>query len=75
MVNYTVADLLPKIQANIDSLEYDTAYAFCKRALELDNDQVELLELTGLVEVELGDLWNAREVRYLLRQKQLANIS
>ncbi|KAG2178280.1 hypothetical protein INT44_001430 [Umbelopsis vinacea] len=61
MVNYTVVDLLPKIQANIDSLEYDTAYAFCKRALELDNDHVELLEITGLVEVELGDLWNARE--------------
>lgn len=62
MVNYTVADLLPKIQANIDSLEYETAYAFCKRALEIDNGHAEILELTGQVEVELGDLYSAREV-------------
>ncbi|CAM0141643.1 unnamed protein product [Umbelopsis sp. WA50703] len=61
MVNYTVADLLPKIQANIDSLEYETAYAFCKRALEIDNGHAEILELTGQVEVELGDLYSARE--------------
>lgn len=63
MVNYTVADLLPKIQANIDSLEYETAYTFCKRALELESDNVEILEMTGFVEVELGDLWSAREVK------------
>jgi hypothetical protein len=63
MVNYTVADLLPKIQANIDALEYDAAYTFCKRALELDDNNAELLEMAGLVEVELGDLWNAREVK------------
>lgn len=62
MVNYTVADLLPKIQANIETLEYDTAYTFCKRALELEPTNVPILELTGFVEVELGDLWGAKEV-------------
>jgi len=61
MVNYTVADLLPKIQANIETLEYDTAYTFCKRALELEPTNVPILELTGFVEVELGDLWGAKE--------------
>jgi len=61
MVNYTVADLLPKIQANIDSLEYETAYAFCKRALEIDGANVEVLEQTGFVQVELGNLWAAKE--------------
>lgn len=60
--NYTVADLIPRIQSNIDSLEYPAAYAFCKKALELEPSNAELLEVTGQVEMELERFQEARDV-------------
>ncbi|CDS05357.1 hypothetical protein LRAMOSA07886 [Lichtheimia ramosa] len=59
--NYTVADLIPRIQSNIDSLEYPAAYAFCKKALELEPTNAELLEVTGQVEMELERFQEARD--------------
>jgi hypothetical protein len=62
MSNYTVNDLKPKILENIDSLEYNTAYMFCQKALELEPQNPELLELTGQVELELEQFEIARKV-------------
>lgn len=62
-VGYTVADLLVRIQEAIDTLQYPLARAFCKRALELEPDNVEALELAGQVDIEMGDLREAKEVR------------
>ncbi|KAI9316384.1 hypothetical protein BX666DRAFT_1949984 [Dichotomocladium elegans] len=58
---YTVADLLPRIQQNIDNMEYPAAYAFCSKALELDPTNAEILEITGQVEMELERFAEARE--------------
>ncbi|KAI8996866.1 hypothetical protein BDB01DRAFT_768779 [Pilobolus umbonatus] len=69
-VNYTVEDLKPKISANIDSLEYQTAYLFCQKALELEPQNAELLELTAQVEIELEHFEQAR--KHLLASIQIA---
>ncbi|KAF7720927.1 hypothetical protein EC973_005773 [Apophysomyces ossiformis] len=60
-VNYTVGDLIPRIQQNIDAMEYPMAHAFCKKALELEPTNPEILELTGQVELELSMFAEARE--------------
>ena len=62
--NYTVDDLIPRIQQNIDSMEYPMAYAFCKKALELEPKNPAILEVTGQVEMELEMFAEARQVIY-----------
>ncbi|KAJ1959593.1 hypothetical protein IWQ62_004546 [Dispira parvispora] len=52
--NYTVGDLLERIQANIDTLHYDVAYQFCQKAQSLEPDNVAVLEVTATVALELG---------------------
>ncbi|KAI9499268.1 hypothetical protein BDB00DRAFT_796077 [Zychaea mexicana] len=59
--NYTVSDLIPRIQQNIDSMEYPMAYAFCKKALELEPQNPDILEVTGQVEMELELFAEARQ--------------
>lgn len=61
-VNYTVADLKPRILENIDKLEYPAAYTFCQKALELEPHNAEILEITGQVELELEQFELARKV-------------
>ncbi|KAL0090841.1 hypothetical protein F4703DRAFT_1835386 [Phycomyces blakesleeanus] len=58
---YTVADLVPKIQQNIDAMDYPMAYAFCKKAMEMEPSNFDLLEVTGQVEMELSLFAEARE--------------
>lgn len=64
-VNYTVADLKPRILENIDKLEYPAAYTFCQKALELEPHNAEILEITGQVELELEQFELARKVGYI----------
>ncbi|KAI7898340.1 uncharacterized protein BX663DRAFT_525486 [Cokeromyces recurvatus] len=68
-VNYTVEDLKPKILENIDKLEYQAAYKFCQKALELEPHNAEMLEMTGQVELELGQFELAKQ--HLLESIQL----
>lgn len=63
-VNYTVADLKPRILENIDKLEYPAAYTFCQKALELEPHNAEVLEITGQVELELEHFELAKKVSF-----------
>jgi hypothetical protein len=65
MVQYTVADLKPRILENIDKLEYPAAYSFCQKALELEPKNADILEITGQVELELEQFELARQVNWL----------
>ncbi|KAI9480609.1 MAG: hypothetical protein EXX96DRAFT_563493 [Benjaminiella poitrasii] len=60
-VDYTVKDLKPRILENIDRLEYPAAYKFCQKALELEPQNAEILEITGQVEIELGQFELAKQ--------------
>lgn len=66
MVQYTVADLKPRILENIDKLEYSAAHTFCLKALELEPKNADILEITGQVELELEQFDLARQVLVLL---------
>ncbi|ORX58068.1 TPR-like protein [Hesseltinella vesiculosa] len=58
---YTLDDLVPHIQENIDAMEYPLAYAFCEKALALAPTNAKVLEWTGQVEIELEKFAEARE--------------
>ena len=38
------------------------AQRYCQKALEIDNDNIQVLELTGHVMMEIGDLEAAKQV-------------
>lgn len=72
----TVEDLLVQSAQQIGSINYEKAKALCVQAVELANKEVQekkdgadprmlrdALEILGTVELELGDIDEAREVR------------
>lgn len=59
--NYSVDDLLPRIQENIDAMDYPMAYAFCEKALALAPTDIRVLEPLGQVEIELEKFPEARQ--------------
>ncbi|XP_072041927.1 uncharacterized protein [Amphiura filiformis] len=52
---YTIDQLLDKVEECMDSFDYELAHKFCKRALELDPDNVSVLETLGNLLAEQGD--------------------
>lgn len=62
-MSYTVDDLKLKISENIDKLDYPAAHLFCQKGLELEPKNVELLELTAQVELELEQFEAAHDVK------------
>ncbi|ORX93841.1 TPR-like protein [Basidiobolus meristosporus CBS 931.73] len=57
----TIAELLKLASTNVESCDYDVAYNLCNQALEKDPNNLEALEMTGVVELELGSFDSARE--------------
>ncbi|KAK2177144.1 hypothetical protein NP493_616g01012 [Ridgeia piscesae] len=57
---YTVSQLLAKAEEYIDTFEFEMAQKFCQRALELEPDNVQALETSGTLLLELGELDSAR---------------
>ncbi|CAG8464474.1 11769_t:CDS:2, partial [Scutellospora calospora] len=60
-VSYTVLDLLPKISSLVDTCDYQLALQFAKRALNMESDNIKVLEILGMVEIELGMFDEAKE--------------
>ncbi|CAG8640532.1 7414_t:CDS:2, partial [Racocetra fulgida] len=60
-VSYTVSDLLPKISSLIDTCDYQLALQFAKRALSMESNNIMVLEILGMVEIELGMYDDAKE--------------
>lgn len=58
---YTVEQLLEKAEDCIDRFEYELAQKFCQRALEIDPDNVQVLETTGTLLLELGNTESAKQ--------------
>ncbi|CAG8766674.1 4224_t:CDS:2, partial [Ambispora leptoticha] len=56
------AHLLTKITTFIETCDFELAYTFCLRALEMEPDNVAVLEATGAVELELEKPDEAREI-------------
>lgn len=67
---FTVIELLHQSAALISSTEYESAKLICIKAVELAElnqdvkGMMESLEILGTIELELGELDNAREVSF-----------
>ena len=48
----------------MDSFNYELAHKFCKRALELDPDNVSVLETLGNLLAEQGDADGAKKISF-----------
>ncbi|CAG8702520.1 17446_t:CDS:2, partial [Dentiscutata heterogama] len=59
--SYTVSDLLSKISSLIDTCDYQLALQFAKRALSMESNNIMVLEVLGMVEIELGMFDEAKE--------------
>lgn len=67
MLTFTTADLLEKAKSFLDRFEFDLATQFCKRALDMEPQNAQAMECLGLIDMEKGDLENARSVIFRLR--------
>lgn len=59
-LKYTVADLMDRVEQYLENFEYDMALTFCKKAIALEPDNTKVLEGSGNVCAEIGDIDNAR---------------
>ncbi|KAJ7389971.1 hypothetical protein OS493_028023 [Desmophyllum pertusum] len=60
--NYSIADLLKQVEECLDNFNFELAVKFCERALDIEPDNVEVLEMAGTVFLETGDIDKAKSV-------------
>ncbi|XP_056019872.1 uncharacterized protein LOC125669168 [Ostrea edulis] len=58
---YSVDQLLDKVDEYIDSFQYELAQKFCQRALEIEPDNMRALETAGSLLLELGNTEAAKQ--------------
>uniref|UniRef100_A0A3B5Q248 Si:dkey-12j5.1 n=1 Tax=Xiphophorus maculatus TaxID=8083 RepID=A0A3B5Q248_XIPMA len=59
---YSVQQLLEKTQEYMDSFDFDMAGLFCQRALDVDSNNLQALDMLGHICSELGDMQKAKSV-------------
>ena len=62
--NSNVVDLLEKIASLIDTCEFQSAHTLCTRALSIEPENTQLLETTGIIELELEMYEQAKKVKF-----------
>ncbi|XP_003728431.2 probable assembly chaperone of rpl4 [Strongylocentrotus purpuratus] len=58
---FSIDQLLEKVDEYLDTFEYEMAQKFCQRALQMEPDNVRALESSGNLLAELGDTDGARK--------------
>nr|XP_022313654.1 probable assembly chaperone of rpl4 [Crassostrea virginica] len=58
---YSVDQILDKVEEYIDSFQYELAQKFCQRALEMEPDNLRALETAGSLLLELGNTEAAKQ--------------
>ncbi|KAG4095430.1 TPR-like protein [Neocallimastix lanati (nom. inval.)] len=59
---YSVYDLLDRAKKCQENYDYDMAKRYCKRAIEMEPDNVEVLENIGSIFMDFGDWDSAKEI-------------
>uniref|UniRef100_A0A1A7Y3S6 Uncharacterized protein n=1 Tax=Iconisemion striatum TaxID=60296 RepID=A0A1A7Y3S6_9TELE len=59
---YSVQQLLEKTQESMDSFDFEMAGLFCQRALDVDSNNLQALDMLGHISSELGNTQKATEV-------------
>ncbi|ELU00614.1 hypothetical protein CAPTEDRAFT_225563 [Capitella teleta] len=57
---FTVDELMDKVDEYVDSFEFEIAQRFCQKALEMEPNNIRVIETSGTLLLELGDLENAK---------------
>lgn len=57
---YNIADLLKQVDECLDNFNFELAIKFCERALDMEPENVEVLEMAGAVFLETGDVDKAK---------------
>ncbi|XP_058940486.2 uncharacterized protein [Pocillopora verrucosa] len=57
---YSIKDLLKQAEECLDNFNYELAIKFCERALGIEPDNLEVLEMAGSVYLETGDMDKAK---------------
>ena len=68
-MNYSVPDLMERVDQYVESFEFELAYKFCQKALELEPNNTNVIEVTGNVCAEQGELEKAKQ--YFLKAVKL----
>ena len=63
---YSVYDLLDRAKKCQENYDYDMAKRYCKRAIEMEPDNVEVLENIGSIFMDFGDWDSAQEVFFYI---------
>lgn len=61
---YSTTDLLSKAEELIDEFKYDLAEKFCKRAIDIEPDNIQAMEMYGFLLLQMGDIDQARPVYF-----------
>ncbi|KAF7227337.1 transcript variant X1 [Nothobranchius furzeri] len=67
---YSVQQLLEKTQESMDSFDFEMAGLFCQRALDVDSNNLQALDMLGHISCELGHM--QKESQVLLRAVELS---
>ncbi|XP_070823504.1 uncharacterized protein [Chaetodon trifascialis] len=59
---YSVQQLLEKTEEYMDTFDFEMAGLFCQRALDVDSNNLQALDMLGNICSELGDTQKAKEV-------------
>lgn len=59
---YSVQQLLEKTEEYMDSFDFEMAAMFCQRALDLEADNLQALDMLGHIYSELGNTQKAKEI-------------
>ena len=68
-MNYSVPDLMERVDQYVESFDFELAYKFCQKALELEPNNTNVIEVTGNVCAEQGELEKAKQ--YFLKAVKL----
>ncbi|XP_053569991.1 uncharacterized protein LOC128660260 [Bombina bombina] len=59
---YTTEQLLEKTQECLDNFNFELAQMFCQRALDMEPNNLEILDMMGNICMELGNIEKAKQV-------------
>ncbi|KAG8573810.1 hypothetical protein GDO81_012560 [Engystomops pustulosus] len=66
---YSIHQLLEKTEEYLDNFNFEMAQLFCQRALDLEPENLEILDMMGNICMELGDADKARQISFLIPDK------
>uniref|UniRef100_A0A3Q4AHJ4 Uncharacterized protein n=1 Tax=Mola mola TaxID=94237 RepID=A0A3Q4AHJ4_MOLML len=62
---YSVQQLLEKTEECVDTFDFEMARLFCQRALDIESDNLQALDMLGHIYSELGDTQKAKGISFI----------